>query len=46
MVVHDKMPTLADWREYAAEKAKIQAIGLTPQEYEAHIKAIVKRLGL
>lgn len=42
----DRIPTISDWMEYTAEKAKIQNIGLTPEQYEACIKAIVKRLGL
>ena len=43
---HSDIPTTVDWMEYTAEKAKIQDKGLTPEQYEAYIKAIVKRLGL
>lgn len=34
------------WKRYEAEKAKARRDCLTPEAYEAYIRAAVKRLGL
>ena len=34
------------WRRYEAEKAKARRECQTPEAYETHIRAAVKRLGL
>lgn len=34
------------WREYEQAKRKLQQAGLTPEQYEVAIKALVARLGI
>ncbi|MDD5722655.1 MAG: hypothetical protein PHY29_02820 [Syntrophales bacterium] len=34
------------WRCYEAEKARIQALNLSPREYEQTIKKLTRKLGI